>query len=98
MTQMFAVIATDKQDHFEMRMQTRPSHLQYWEDNGDAMVLAGPLLGEDGKAMGSMMVVAAADRAEAERVVGADPYALAGVFDSVTITPWNWVIKRPEGM
>ena len=95
---MFAVIAMDKKGHLEKRLEVRPAHLQYWEDNADAMVLAGPFLDAQGKAIGSMMVVAAPDRAVAEQVVGNDPYAVAGVFESVDIRPWNWVIKRPEGL
>ncbi len=95
---MFAVIALDRIGHLEKRMQTRPAHLQYWQDNADAMVLAGPFLDDDGNAVGSMMVVSAPDREAAAALVGQDPYALAGVFETVEIRPWNWVIKRPEGL
>ena len=98
MTQMFAVSATDKTDALDLRMATRPAHLAYWEENADAMVLAGPYLDEDGKPKGSLMIVTAQSRIEAEAIVGNDPYALAGVFETVTVTPWNWVIKRPEGL
>lgn len=96
MTKMFAVTAFDKPNHFEMRQQVRPTHLKYWDDNSDSMVLAGPFLGEDGKSIGSMMVVTASDQAAAEALVGNDPYAIEGVFESVTVRPWNWVIKRPD--
>lgn len=98
MTKMFAVIAEDKPNYLEKRLEVRPAHLQFWEDNAGSMVLAGPFLDEDGKATGSLMVVTAADQAEAEALVGRDPYALEGVFQSVTVKPWNWVIKRPEGI
>lgn len=98
MTKMFAVLAMDKPNHLEKRLETRPAHLQYWEDKADQMVLAGPFLGEDEKPIGSMMVVRAKDKAAAETLVGADPYAVAGVFASVEVKPWNWVIKRPEGL
>jgi|SRR5690606_6372688 len=98
MTKMFAVTALDKADHFDKRMETRPAHLQFWEDNSAAMVLAGPFLDDDGKAIGSLMVVSAADKAEAEALVARDPYAVAGLFESVVVRPWNWVIKRPEGL
>lgn len=98
MTKMFAVLAMDKPNYLEKRLETRPAHLQYWEDNADRMVLAGPFLDADEKPIGSMMVVKAEDRAAAETLVGGDPYAVAGVFAGVEIKPWNWVIKRPEGL
>ncbi|SDG20709.1 YciI family protein [Pelagibacterium luteolum] len=95
---MFAVVAFDKAGNLDKRLETRPAHLQYWEDNADAMVLAGPFLDDDGKAVGSMMVVEAKDRHAATAIVSQDPYAVAGVFETVEIRPWNWVIKRPEGL
>lgn len=96
MSKLFAVLAMDKPNYLEKRLETRPAHLQYWEDNSDQMVLAGPFLGEDEKPIGSMMVVKAQDKASAEQLVGGDPYAVAGVFASVEVKPWNWVIKRPD--
>lgn len=98
MTKLFAVLAMDKPNHLEKRLETRPAHLQYWEDNAGQMVLAGPFLDEDEKPIGSMMVVNAEDRAAAEKLVDGDPYAIEGVFQSVEIKPWNWVIKRPESL
>lgn len=98
MTMMFAVTALDKPDHLETRLETRPAHLQFWDDNAASMVLAGPFLGEDGKATGSLMIVKAEDQAAAEALVGRDPYAEAGVFESVVVRPWNWVINRPENI
>ena len=98
MTKLFAVLAKDKPNYLEKRLAVRPAHLQYWEDNAELMVLAGPFLGDDEKPVGSMMVVRAEDKASAKTLVGGDPYAVEGVFESVEIRPWNWVIKRPEGL
>ncbi|WP_417579220.1 YciI family protein [Pelagibacterium sp.] len=96
MTTMFAVTAIDKENHLETRLRTRPAHLQFWDDNAAAMVLAGPFLDADGKATGSLMIVKAQDQAAAEALVAQDPYAEAGLFESVVVRPWNWVINRPE--
>src|SRR5690606_29642462 len=65
MTKMFAVTAFDKPNSLEKRLEVRLTHLKYWDDNADAMVLAGPFLGEDGNAVGSMMVVTASGQAAA---------------------------------
>jgi uncharacterized protein YciI len=41
-------------------------------------------------------VVEAADKAEAEAIAAADPYALASLFDSVEVRAWNWVFNKPS--
>ena len=39
--------------------------------------------------IGSMLVIEAKDREAAENWAASDPYAIAGLFDSVEIHPWN---------
>ena len=41
---------------------------------------------------GSLLIMEAADHAEVEAWCAADPYAKAGLFESVEIRPWNRVI------
>ena len=36
-----------------------------------------------------------ADMAEAERIAAADPYAAAGLFQSVDLRPWIWALNAP---
>lgn len=93
---MFALRAVDKPNSLELRLATRPAHLDYWKDRMDKIVLGGPILDDEGKPAGSLMVFEVADKAEAEALVAADPYALAGLFGEVAITGWNWVLKKPE--
>ncbi|TJX41862.1 MAG: hypothetical protein E5W21_24815, partial [Mesorhizobium sp.] len=35
------------------------------------------------------------DMAGAQALSAADPYAKAGLFESVEIRPWNWVFNKP---
>lgn len=93
---LFAISALDKPQSLDLRLKTRPTHLAYWQDNAAAIVLAGPYLDPEGKPMGSLLVVKAEDAAGAEALIAADPYAQAGLFDSITVRPWNWVINAPE--
>ena len=96
---LFAIICKDKPDHLQVRLDTRPTHVDYLNGLNAAGTLkfAGPFLGDDGKPLGSLVVVEAADRAAAEALAAADPYADAGLFASVEILPWNWVFNAPEG-
>lgn len=88
----------DKPGHLQLRMETRPEHLAYLDRlNAEGkLVFAGPFLDDEGKPCGSMVAYEAESREEAEKLANADPYALAGLFDSVEIRPWNWVYNKPE--
>ncbi len=89
----FVLYCVDKADHGHVRAENRPAHLDYLKDNRERIVMAGPTTTEDGSAMtGSVLVIEAADRAEAEAFAAGDPYAKAGLFESVTIKPFKKVI------
>jgi uncharacterized protein len=93
---LFALICTDKPDHLQVRIDTRPAHLEWLNSLGADTKAAGPFLGEDGKPCGSLVIIAADDLLAARALAAKDPYTLAGLFASVDIRPWNWVIKNPE--
>lgn len=96
---LFAMICTDKPGHLQVRLDTRPDHVAYLDglNAKGALAFAGPFLGDDGKPNGSLVVVVAADRAAAQAIADADPYAKAGLFASVDLRPWNWVFNKPAG-
>ena len=50
------------------------------------------MLDDDGAMCGSLIVVQAEDRAAAEAFAAGDPYALAGLFEAVTITAMKPVL------
>ncbi|MCT7377246.1 YciI-like protein [Chelativorans salis] len=95
---IFVILCQDKPGHLQVRMDTRPEHVAHLEKLNAAGTLkfAGPFLDDEGKPCGSMVAVEAEDSAAAEAIAKADPYALAGLFESVEIRPWNWVFNKPE--
>ena len=94
---LFAFICIDKSDHLQLRLDSRPAHVAFLEDLNPRGVLkfAGPFLDGAGKPNGSLVVVEAPDRAAAEALAAADPFAKVGLFGSVDIRPWNWVFNAP---
>jgi|TARA_R110002072_G_scaffold124947_2_gene260586 hypothetical protein len=92
---MFALICTDKPGASQIRMDNRPAHLAHLEKHAADLAFAGPLLGEDGKPTGSLIVLSVADKAAAERFAETDPYAQAGLFQSVVISATKQVY--PQG-
>ncbi len=85
-----ALIARDAPDSLQIRLDTRPAHLDYLNAT-DAVLHAGPLLDEDEKPCGSLIVLDM-DMAEAQVWADADPYAKAELFASIELIQWNKVI------
>jgi uncharacterized protein YciI len=84
-------MAHDKPGALDVRMENRPAHVDYLKST-DHVHLAGPLINADGGMCGSMIVLDVPDMATAEAWAQGDPYAKAGLFESVTLTEWKKVI------
>jgi uncharacterized protein YciI len=86
----FFVHAVDKPGHEAVRQQHRPAHLEYLEANVHRILAGGAKLSDDGeRALGSVLLIEAADRADAEAFMEGDPFARAGLFERVEITRWR---------
>ncbi len=90
---LFAITNLDRPGSADLRAATRDVHLGYLDGVLAQLAFAGPLLDADGKPVGSLLIVEAADHAAAEAFAAADPYAKAGLFESVTIRPYRLVYK-----
>ncbi|WP_170363931.1 YciI family protein [Ruegeria arenilitoris] len=87
---LIALIARDKDGALQTRLDNRAAHLAYIEETG-VVAQAGPLL--DGDAMiGSLVILDVEDLAAAQAWADNDPYAKAGLFESVELIPWKKVI------
>ncbi|PST18013.1 hypothetical protein C7U61_17060 [Rhizobium sp. JAB6] len=95
---LFAFVCKDKPGHLNVRMETRPAHLEHLNKlNAEGTLkMAGPFLDADGKPNGSLVVVNAESGEAAKAIADADPYMKAGLFESVEIKPFNWVFNNPE--
>ncbi len=83
---MFSLNCVDQPEGLAIRKENRPAHIEYLDANIEKIVFAGPTLTDDGETpTGSLIIVDVADRAAAEAFAAGDPYAKAGVFESVTI-------------
>jgi uncharacterized protein len=91
---LYALYCKDKPgEGLALRMQTRPAHLAYLESLGAKVKCAGGLLDDaGGSPIGSLLIVEAADLDEARALAAGDPYAKAGVFESVEVRLWNFVV------
>ena len=81
----FMAYCLDKAGAGEIRTANRPKHVEYLSSHNDKLLFAGPLLDPAEQMIGSLLVFDAADRAEMDTFLKNDPYAKAGLFQSVTV-------------
>ena len=86
-----ALICIDKPGHLQTRIDNRPAHLEHITSSG-IVEMAGPFLDSAGQMIGSLVILTVDDLGQAQAWADADPYAKAGLFDSVTIREWKKVI------
>ena len=87
----FALICLDKPNALQTRVDNRPAHLEHLQSTG-VVEQAGPFIDAAGQMCGSLIVLGVATKAEAEAWAAADPYAKAGLFQSVMVQEWKRVI------
>ena len=86
-----ALICRDKPGHLQTRLDTRAAHLEHINASG-VVEMAGPFLSPEGQMTGSLVVLQVETLAQAEDWAANDPYAKAGLFESVSISEWKKVI------
>ena len=89
----FVIHATDKQDALEWRAKyyrEHRAHLDQSSAHGVAVLMAGPLVADDGETpVGSLFVLDAKDRAAVDAFTRSDPYCIHGVWERIDIHFFN---------
>lgn len=88
---LIALMARDKAGALQTRKDTRDAHVAYLKQTG-VVAQAGPLLDDAGEMCGSLVILDVPDMAAAQTWADNDPYAQAGLFETVTLIRWNKVI------
>ena len=89
---LFVLTCLDKPGNLELRMKTRPAHLDFIAANRAMVRLAGPFLDAEGGMAGSMLIVETESLAQAQAFADGDPYKTAGVFESSVVRPFKLTI------
>ena len=89
---LFVMIGHDRPDSAPLRKrhhETHVAHVRALNDQG-RIILAGPVKDDaDDRSIGAVIVFEATDLAEARRIVNDDPYAKAGVFETLVVQPFR---------
>jgi uncharacterized protein YciI len=92
---LFVFQGLDKAGALEVRKATREAHLAWIAALNPRVKIGGPMLSDDGATpVGSMLVVEADTLVDAKALFALDPYALAGLWQSTSVRPYNWLIKQ----
>ena len=89
---LFCIVAIDRPGRLDRRRANRQAHLAHLATLGAKLRTAGPFTAEDGTPCGSMLVIEAGRLEDVEAFAASDPYAKAGVFESVTVRPWKVIV------
>ncbi len=90
---LYFIYRVDKPNSGELREATRPAHLEWAKTLGDRLRYAGPTLEEGTGAMiGSVWVLEADSRDEADRLTQEDPYEKVDLFESKTVQAFMQVV------
>lgn len=94
----FIIYAKDKKGALHIRKANREAHLAFLKAQSPVTVCtAGPLLSDDTQMMiGSTLIVEADSLLTVKDWLSQDPYAKAGLTDSLEIHPFTWAIGAPE--
>jgi uncharacterized protein len=93
---LFIAACVDKPNSADRRLSNRPAHLAYLKNLGEKVRIGGAMLGEDSQTpIGSMLIFEGENEADIRAVLAQDPYALAGLFERVTVTPWRQAVGQP---
>ena len=97
---LYSIVATDSENSLPARLAARPDHvtrLKELKEQG-RLILAGPNPAIDSSDPGDAgfsgsIIIAEFDSLEvAQAWASADPYVAAGVYDAVTVKPFNKVL------
>ncbi|MCB8881515.1 YciI family protein [Acidisoma cellulosilytica] len=83
---LFAIHCLDKPDGLEKRLAHHAAHRAYLQEGHAHLVVAGPLVSDDGETMiGSLFLVEVPSRAAAEAFNAQDPFVKEGIWGQVII-------------
>lgn len=93
---LFVFIGHDGPRSAELRPVHRPAHLAGLEslDRDERIRFAGPMVGEGGAPLGSVIVFEAADLGEALAIAARDAYVTEGIFERYEVHETKQVFPK----
>lgn len=91
---LYVVYCKDKPG--ELRGKLRADHLRHVIANPKPYEFGGPLIDDDGRVIGSVMLFEVEDRAQLDAIMAADPYFRGGLFQSVEVHATRQIVPEAQ--
>ena len=92
----YVVTAHDGNNQFAERARVRPRHLENLAGLGSRVMFAGGILNEDGKPIGSVLVLDLESEDQLKAYLASEPYIQEKVWEDVVTEPFNLVFEHGE--
>lgn len=89
----FIVKAYDGEGMLDKRMEVRPRHLEGIERIKEHVICAGGLLDDEGKMMGSVLIMEYESREQLDEYLANEPYVQDNVWQKIEVERMNVVIR-----
>lgn len=92
----FVIKAYDGEGKLDKRMEVRPRHIEGMEKMKEHILCAGGMLDDDGKMIGSLLVMEFENREQLDEYLAHEPYVVEHVWERIEVERMNVVIFDKE--
>ncbi len=92
----FVIKAYDGEGKLDKRMEVRPRHFEGMEKMKEHILCAGGMLDDDGKMIGSLLVMEFENREQLDEYLAHEPYVVEHVWERIEVERMNVVIYDRE--
>ena len=92
----FVIKAYDGEGKLDKRMEVRPRHFEGMEKMKEHILCAGGMLDDDGKMIGSLLVMEFENREQVDEYLANEPYVVEHVWERIEVERMNVVIFDKE--
>ena len=92
----YVIKAYDGEGKLDKRMEVRPRHFEGMEKMKEHILCAGGMLDDDGKMIGSLLVMEFENREQLDEYLAHEPYVVEHVWERIEVERMNVVIFDKE--
>ena len=92
----YVIKAYDGEGKLDKRMEVRPRHFEGMEKMKEHILCAGGMLDDDGKMIGSLLVIEFENREQLDEYLAHEPYVVEHVWERIEVERMNVVIFDKE--
>jgi uncharacterized protein YciI len=88
---VYLIYCVDRPNSEQLRTKIRPDHLAYLKRYEEKIAIGGPILGEENKPTGTVLIMNFNDQKSVDDFLEREPYHKGGLFETRIVRPWRGV-------